>query len=235
MSLLQIGRSFLYYRYLSSFGSRESLEGWQDKQVRRHLAWVRAHSPFYKRHFNGHALRDWKTLPEINKTLMMDNFDKLNTISINKVRAMDVALSAERTRSIAPLLNGVTVGLSSGTSGQRGLFLVSDSERYRWAGAMLAKMLPGILTHSERIALFLRSNSNLYTSIQSKRVVFRYFDLETTGDSLLEHLAQFQPTVLVAPPSMLRLLGQSKEEGCLVIAPRKVISVAEVLDPLGAQ
>jgi putative adenylate-forming enzyme len=232
MSLFQIARSFFYYRYGLKFYSREQLESWQNKQVKRHLAWVKAHSPFYREHWNNHAMQDWKTLAHINKTIMMNNFDKLNTVDMSQSVAMTVALNVEGMGEVAPTLKGVTVGLSSGTSGQRGLFLVSNSERYHWAGAILAKMLPNILTQPERIALFLRSNSSLYTSVASKRVTFHYFGLDGEREAMLEQLTRYQPTVLLAPPSMLRLLGQNLEQGQLTITPRQVISVAEVLEPL---
>jgi putative adenylate-forming enzyme len=232
VSLFQIARSFLYYRYGLRFHSREQLETWQDKQVRRHLTWVKEHSPFYKELLSNYAVKDWQTLLYMNKTMLMDNFDRLNTVDMSQSAAMTVALNAEGMGEVAPKLKGITVGLSSGTSGQRGLFLVGDSERYHWAGAILAKMLPNILTRPERVALFLRSNSNLYTSVASKRVTFHHFGLDDEPEAMLEQLAHYQPTVLLAPPSMLRLLGQNLEQGQLAITPRQVISVAEVLDPL---
>jgi hypothetical protein len=41
--------------------------------------------------------------------------------------------------------DALTVGLSSGTSGNRGVFLVSRAERLRWAGILLGRALPGHL------------------------------------------------------------------------------------------
>jgi putative adenylate-forming enzyme len=231
MRLFQITRSFLNYRYFLAVDSRDKLEAWQNRQVKKHLAWVCAHSPFYRDYFEGHSLENWRTLPLTDKTMMMENFDLLNTVGMSKERAMEVALKAETTRNFAPVLDGITVGLSSGTSGQRGLFLVSDKERYHWAGATLAKMLPDILSRPERVALFLRSNSNLYTSVQSKRILFDYFDLATDPSDTLYRLNRFNPSVFVAPPSMLRFLGRCREEGLLEVTPQKVITAAEVLDP----
>jgi putative adenylate-forming enzyme len=48
----------------------------------------------------------------------------------------------------------------------------------------------------------------------------------------LAALREQRPTILIAPPSMLRLLAEARLRGELAIAPRIVVSVAEVLDPI---
>ncbi|GAA3325960.1 hypothetical protein GCM10020331_059960 [Ectobacillus funiculus] len=67
--------------------------------------------------------------------------------------------------------------MSSGTSGNRGLFLVSKEERYLWAGSILAKVLPASILNKQKIA-FLRANSNLYeTTKKTNGFHFTFFDL----------------------------------------------------------
>ncbi len=58
--------------------------------------------------------------------------------------ASAAAEKAETSRDFTPTVRGVTVGLSTGTSGARGVFMVSPAERQRWAGTMLAKLLEGV-------------------------------------------------------------------------------------------
>jgi len=109
---------------------------------------------------------------------------------------------------------------------------VSPAERYRWAGAVFAKLLRDPLWRRQKIAFFLRANSNLYTTVHSRHMQFRFFDLL---DPLTAHVAalnDYQPTYLIAPASLLRFLADQQTAGRLHIAPRKIISVAEVLDPL---
>jgi putative adenylate-forming enzyme len=124
----------------------------------------------------------------------------------------------------------VTVGLSSGTSGSRGLFLVSRGERWQWAGAVLARVLHAGGLSRQRVAFFLRANSNLYGSVGSRRLRFEYFDLLDPLERHLARLAALAPTILVAPPSMLRLLAE--QAGAWRARLRQIVSVAEVLDPL---
>ena len=80
--------------------------------------------------------------------------------------------------------------------------------------------------------VFLRANSNLYESVKRGKLQFQYFDLLERVDVLLERMKQYQPSVWVAPPSMLRILADAYLEGRLTHVPQKIISVAEVLDSL---
>lgn len=212
--------------------TRAQLERWQERQVQKLLRFVLPRSPFYRERFGTLRPDEWRKLAPIDKQLMMESFSELNTVGIDKEQAFHVAFLAEESRDFTPTIGNVTVGLSSGTSGNRGIFLVGPAERARWAGVILAKALPGRLRDEHRIAFFLRANSNLYTSVDRRRIRFSFFDLLIPLAAHLDRLNEFPPTILVAPPSMLRLLAEAKEKGSLQISPGKVISVAEVLDPL---
>lgn len=224
--------SYYKYRSLYRFSSREHLEKWQNKKVQKFLRKIVPKSKFYSNFYNGLDIDNWGQLPIINKQIMMENFDDLNIYGIKKEEALKVAFDAENSRDFSPKIGDLTVGLSSGTSGNRGLFLVSPKERAVWAGAILAKTLPNGIFSYERIAFFLRANSNLYETVNSKRISFKFFDLLNPVDKLVEDLNYFKPTVVVAPPSMLRLLAQKINEKLLNISCDKIISVAEVLEPI---
>lgn len=219
-------------RHGRRFRSREALETWQDRRVRAHVGRVAARSSFYRGHWGSMALSEWTRFPLIDKVTMMANFDTLNTVGFSLDRVMAVALEAETSRDFSPTVGSLTVGLSSGTSGNRGLFLVSPAERMAWAGSILAKLLPGSLLEEHRIAFFLRANSRLYETVGGRRIRFEFFDLFDEVSHHLSRLATFQPDVLVAPPSMLRFIGAAIEEGRLQLGLKRLLAVAEVLDPL---
>ncbi|HIZ37108.1 MAG TPA: hypothetical protein H9815_15145 [Candidatus Ruania gallistercoris] len=201
--------------------TRAALERYQQRRIRRHLRFLRARSPFYR---DVYTLTD---APVMDKQTMMAHFDELNTAGVRRSDAEALALRAERSRDFAPMLGDVAVGLSSGTSGHRGLFLVSPADRDAWAGTVLALTLPPGLT-GHRIALFLRANNALYESVRSKLVDFRYYDLTAPIEDHLGDLVEYAPTILVAPPSVLRLLAGA---GPRLAGLQRVYSVAEVLDP----
>lgn len=237
MSRLPILYYYLQEKYKRNFHSQEQLEYYQDKMVQKHIKEILKHSSFYKSYYEDHfqgsiPLERWKDYPIIDKSIMMEQFDTLNTVHISKEQAFDVAFRSEETRDFSPKIGDITIGLSSGTSGNRGIFLVSPKEQARWAGTIIAKVLPTSLLKKNRVAFFLRANSNLYSATKGGTIQFSFFDLLDDFEHHISRLNQYQPTILIAPPSMLRLLAKSKKEGKLSISPLKIVSVAEVLEPL---
>ncbi|KGP85574.1 MULTISPECIES: F390 synthetase-related protein [unclassified Paenibacillus] len=229
---LRIVYHYALARGLRNWKTRTQLERWQERQIIRQVERVREKSLFYREWWGDVDASNWRSFLLIDKTIMMQHFDRLNTVGISKDEAMALAGESEETRDFKPSVQGVTVGLSSGTSGNRGLFLVSDREQDAWTGTVLAKLLPGGLWKPAKIAFFLRANSNLYESVQRGKLQFQYFDLLERVDTLVERLEIYRPTVWVAPPSMLRMLADAYTSGTLTAVPDKIISVAEVLDPL---
>jgi len=206
------------------------LDRYRERHARAIVAFTRAHSPFYAAHWRGHDLADWRGLPPVDKALMMAHFDAFNTRGIGRLAAEGVALAAERSRDFSPTIGALTVGLSSGTSGHRGLFLVGPWESAAWAGTILARTLtprPG----PTRVAFFLRANSNLYEGLGGRLVRFRFFDLMAPLAESIAALDEFAPHFLVGPPSLLGLLADACEAGRLHVRPERLLAVAETLEP----
>jgi len=219
---------YIRARYLQHFRTRKALRSYQKQRVLRQLAYFKEHSPYFKG-ISVHSFEDFRKLPLMNKAFMMEHFNALNCVGIDRDEALSLAIDGEKQREFSEKLGGISVGLSSGTSGARGLFLVSDRERALWAGTVLAKFLPKGRLFGHRIAFFLRADNNLYETIDSKLIRFRYFDLLRDMGENLSELADYRPTLLVAPPSVLLGIARAMERGALRINPEKVISVAEVL------
>ncbi|WP_167090195.1 F390 synthetase-related protein [Massilia frigida] len=230
---LRLGAYLARTRWLLRFRNRAAFDDWQRRQVQRFLDKHLPLSPFY-RDYAGQPL---SALPVIDKQTMLARFDDMNTAGVSLDEATRVALAAETTRDFAPELRGMTVGLSSGTQGTRGVFLVAHEERARWAGIMMARTLPNALmrrlligARPVKVAFFLRANSNLYTTLKSRRVDFRFHDLLRGVDCHLPALIEQQPDLVVAPASILARLAQHAANGALPIRPQRIISVAEVLE-----
>ena len=207
-----------------------ALERYQELHAQQIVAYTAQHSPFYSSHWAGHSLQDWRTLPTVDKILMMEHFDTFNTRGVKRERAMEVALEAERSRNFHSTLHGLTVGLSSGTSGHRGLFIANSWEQTAWAGTILARALHQLPRKRLRVAFFLRSNSNLYEQVGGKLIQFRYFDLMLPLTEAVSALNNFQPHIIVGPPSLLGFLAEEYTCGHLHSKPERLISVAEVLE-----
>jgi putative adenylate-forming enzyme len=222
-------QSFMATRWLNRFASTAEVRAFQEKMLMRHLAFLRKHSPYFAKMPVISSLDQMSELPIMDKSIMMRHFNRMNTVGLKKDTAMNIAVGSEKSRNFSETYNGISVGLSSGTSGHRGIFVISDRERSAWAGAVLAKYLPKGKLWGHRIAFFLRANNNLYETVRSKLVQFRYFDIYEGMDRNIVTLADFNPTVLVAPPSVLGIIADRIESGEIVIHPQKIISVAEVL------
>lgn len=232
---LLMGGHFARARWRWKHLRGEALQRYQERRARAIVAYAERRSPFYRAHWAGHDLRNWRALPTVDKQLMMAHFGTFNTRGIGRDEAMSVALEAERSRDFRPVIRGLTVGLSSGTSGHRGLFLVSRWEQAAWAGTILARTLHSLPRGRLRVAFFLRSNSNLYEQVGGTLIQFRYFDLMLPLIEAVAALNDLQPHILVGPPSLLGFLASEREQGRLRCRPGRLISVAEVLEPQDEQ
>jgi putative adenylate-forming enzyme len=229
-------KAFIRARWGYRFTDRRALERWQKQRLDRYLRHSLGTIGFYH-HRARSRLED---LPVIDKQLLLANFQALNRHEVSLEAATAVALRAEVQRDFRPTLpGGITVGLSSGTCGHRGVFLVSARERAAWAGTILARLLDGRSLRQLcnpfaprlKVTLCLRANSNLYTSVRNVRIRFQFCDLLRSTAHWLNDIARYQPDILVAPASVLRQLAAAQTCGSLDIHPRQVISVAEVLEP----
>jgi len=160
----------------------------------------------------------------------MTHFNELNTQGVDRDEALSLAIESEKTRDFTELKGEVAVGLSSGTSGHRGLFITTEKERSMWAAAILAKMLPKGQLFGHRIAFFLRADNELYQTINTALIRLEYFDIFKHTDEHIERLNNYQPTIVVAPASMLIELSKRLKDGELAIHPQKIVSVAEILE-----
>lgn len=207
--------------------TRATLHRWQQRQLRGYLRRAARVFPFYWP-WARVPLSQW---PVLAKADYLAHFAGLNAYGLQLAECRAFAQAAEASRDFrGQLPQDLSVGLSSGTTGQQGVFVVSRRERLAWAGAMLAKALPGGIWRPARIALFLRANSALYETLGSGHLRFAYFDLTRPFAQLRCELGAFSPTVLVAPAYVLRLLAEAETQQPLGLAPVRIYSAAEVLE-----
>ena len=209
-------KSFAVTRWVSR-KTRKDFERWQARALRR---WLDRDLPLAS--FYGKAPRHLDELPVTDKALLMSQFERFN---IGGVSARDGWAAA----SADGRLGNLTIGASTGTSGNRGLFIISEAEKYRWLGAILAKAVPDLLWRRQRVAVILPQNTGLYDSARkSRRIELSFFDLTLGPENWRAALEDFAPTVIIAPPKMLRHFAAAGFR----LKPLRVFSAAETLDPV---
>ncbi|WFP75193.1 F390 synthetase-related protein [Mesorhizobium sp. WSM4906] len=197
--------------------SRADFERWQAAALRRFLDRDLPRAPFY-----GKAPARLVDLPVTDKALLMARFEDFN---IHRLAAAEAWAALARDGRAGSL----TVGASTGTSGNRGLFVISEAEKYRWLGTILAKAAPDLIWRGMRVAVILPQNTGLYDSARKSRLIkLAFFDLTLGPEHWRAALETFDPTVIIAPPKILRHLAI---EG-FRLQPKRIFSAAETLDPV---
>lgn len=231
-------RAFAQTRWGPAPRTRAALLAQQARRLQAFLRHDLGAIPFY-------AQRDrssLQALPVVDKATVSAQFERFNRLGLAREQALSAAQRAEAGEP-AGLPDGVSAGLSSGTSGARGVFLVSPRERAVWAGVLLARVLTRtdlrqLLTPWApplRVAFFLRADSALYRTVDSTRLHLHWLPLTLPAQRRAGALDDLQPHVLVAPASVLGALARAQQAGTLHIQPRRVLSVAEVLEDDDAQ
>lgn len=215
--LVHAARAFARTRWLATrLRTRADVERHRAQQLARMMREVVPGIPAAR------GIASFGDLPIIDKATLLADFAAYNRadITLDEVRA---ALS-----SGARDVRGHAYGCSTGTSGNRGYFVISNAERFTWLGTILAKTLPDALWRQHKVALALPAMSSLYRSAGGgSRVALSFYDLADGVDAWGAQLAADAPDTIVAPPKVLRALAERSQ-----LPARNIFSGAEVLDPL---
>jgi len=166
----------------------------------------------------------------------MENFDEL--VTDPSVRLTDVEAHLATLRGNERFRGRYWVASTSGSTGHRGVFLwdfaewttvlASYNRSFDWAGSRAG------LTHRTKMAVVSSTtpwhqSARVGASVQSPWVPTLRLDSGDPVESIVERLNSWQPEVLVAYASMIRLLAEEQLAGRLHIYPEFVFSASEVL------
>lgn len=202
-------------RLAKTLRTRADIEAWQGRQLGRLLRNVLPRLTFY-RDIEATALEG---LPVVDKRTLMSRFHDFNAPGITADEGWAALTSGGRRGEFH-------VGASTGTSGNRGLYVISEEERWRWLGTMIAKTMPRL--RRARIALILPLDTSLYAAARGGLLRLRFFDLKRGLAVCGDGVAALDPDTLIAPPKVLRWLC---DNGGPLRRVSNVFSAAEVLDP----
>lgn len=227
MNLLR--KAWITYRLRTRFyrWDRAKLLSHQHERVSEILAHARRNSPFYAdRLADGAGLQD---APLIDKSIMMQHFDGINTAGLTRDPLVEFKIAQERAGDIGLYRDEFSIGLSSGTTGSRGLTVLSQAERELYSCLIWARNgLPGHMG-KVRLLFTLRTNNAAYMEASGRLgPVIVFADYTHSVPELLEIIADRNLNAIAGPPSLLRMIAAKAEE--LPHPLKAVISYAEVLD-----
>jgi phenylacetate-CoA ligase len=205
--------------------SRPALQAYQDRALRRLREYAYQKSRFYQEFHAGLASAPLSALPVLTKQTLMESFNSLVTRPGLRLADVEDYLA---TLGGNDLFQGrYFVSATAGTTGRRGVFVwnfrewvqvvASYNRAFDWAGSTAG------LTHRVKTAVVSSTNPS-HRWVPTLRI-----DSGDDLDSIITRLNNWQPEMLIAYASMVRLLGEAQLAGRLMIMPRFVFSASEVL------
>jgi putative adenylate-forming enzyme len=161
--------------------------------------------------------------------MMMENLSDYNTLGCTKEELIGFCMEVEKSRDFSRRLRGLTVALSSGTSGNKGIEILTRAEE-NFLRALFLSRYP--LPHGEKInlAVILRVSAPAL-ALDKFGHQLTYISQLSTLEHICDTLQRLQPNIVSAPPSMLQILAKEAQAGRLTIRPDSLISYAEILYP----
>jgi putative adenylate-forming enzyme len=232
-SLMMQGiRDFLQLIGHRMFFSDKKLKNYQEHQLLYFVEKMTRVSPYYRESLKDlkfSTLNDFKKVPIINKQIMMDHFDELNTCGLNLAVVKEYAVEKELNKDYYGYYqNKYVVGLSSGTSGNKGIYITPKALTERLPFVFLARSGIPISLLPYRILFLLRVFSQGFQDINAPFVKLNYLSTMEPIHRIIEAINQNQINILMAPPSLIRLLIPYKEK--LIKPPKMIVCYAEVLE-----
>lgn len=216
--------------------TRQQLESYQADALRSLRDYAYAHSPFYQQFHQGLTDAPLQELPVLTKAMLMEHFDEL--VTDRAIRLEEAKMHMRNLTGDERFLGRYRVNATSGSSGHPGIFLFNHAE---WitvlASFARAREWSGVkfdLTHRVKTAT-VASTTAFHMSTRVNATAHSWWMPEIRlaasepVETIAERLNAWQPEVLIAYASMMRILADEQLAGRLQIRPRAVLTSSEVL------
>jgi phenylacetate-coenzyme A ligase PaaK-like adenylate-forming protein len=180
--------------------------------------------------------RPLQDLPVLTKAMVMENFDEL--VTDQSIHRRDVETHLDRSGGNERFMGRYYVNASSGSTGQRGIFLLdafewntllaSYSRWSNWGGiqpSLFHPMKAATLTSSAPWHQTTQVRDSLVTRLRPTL----HIDGSGPIPEAVKALNEWKPDLLGAYPSVLKALAEEQLAGRLSIAPRMIASSGEML------
>jgi putative adenylate-forming enzyme len=175
------------------------------------------------------SIDDFYRFDVINKKIMMENFNDINTCGLDLEEVKEFAVQKELAKDYTGYFKDeFVVGLSSGTSGNKGIYVTPKSLTQRLPFVFLARGGIPLSMLPFNILFLLRVFSQGFADIKAPLINLTYKSTMTDSNELIELINREKINIIMAPPSMLRILMMHADD--IKVKIKLVVSYAEVLE-----
>ncbi len=215
--------------------SREQLDAHRRARLRELVSHAVEHSPYYRETIGADALRgelDLEQLPTLPKATLMREFDRVVTDPALRLADLEEHLAGPKAGTAFD--GRYRVFASSGSSGLRGVLVHSEDEFATWVAAHLPVLARIGIGPSTRLAPIgapspIHLSKQLFAAFGQGRSAPPRLSVLTPLPETIAALESFQPEAVIGYASALSELAQAQRDGRLHIAPRIVVTGAELL------
>jgi phenylacetate-CoA ligase len=224
----------------AEFGARAQ---WSPKQLDQHrrqrlrdlVAHAVEQSPYYRETLGADVLRaelELGKLPTLPKATLMREFDRIVTDSALRLADLEEHLAGP---NAGTAFDGrYRVFASSGSSGLRGVFVYGEDEFATWVAAHLPVLARIGIRPSTRLAPIgapspIHLSKQLFAAFGQGRSAPPRLSVLTPLPATVDALESFQPEAVIGYASAIGALAHEQLDGRLRIAPRTVVTGAELL------
>ncbi len=224
-------RDFILLKRHQTQSTHDEIKDYQLKKLQALVNYAKENSPYYHEKFSGlklECLDDFSHFPTMDKDTLMTHFNSINTVHIDRQHALDFALRKERDKDyLGYYKDRYVLGLSSGTSGNKGLFITPKALTKRLPAVFLARSGLSLKELPYRILFLLRVFSQGFSDINAPFIKLKYLSTMTDPKTIIATLNKTKTNILMAPPSLLNQLVPHCDQ--ITVRLKKIITYAEVL------
>ncbi|MCE7737385.1 MAG: hypothetical protein GPJ54_21020 [Candidatus Heimdallarchaeota archaeon] len=229
MNVLRLVLIYIRVKMSFRFWSRSRLEKYQLNQILKRLSQLKKSEYYYKHISENPTMEDFYSLPIIHKKEFMDNLDDIITLNTSKKELLEFAVKNYENGNMGLYMDKYSIGLSSGTSGNKTLTVLGPKDRLAYGAIMFARN--GVYGLFKRRVLFcLRVNNPAYMEMSKYGFTIFFRDYTHSIDDLIELINKEQINIIAGPPSLL--LAISKKSNSITTKIRSIVSYAETLSQI---
>jgi len=208
---------------------------WDEATLRKHQAerisylfdYIKKYSPYYQLVLSKKNEFSISTVPKIDKTEMMEHFNEINTAGLRRDDLVEFRIQQEKEGRLGLYRGKFSVGLSSGTSGNKSLTVLSKNEREMYSCLLWSRSGIPEKVKGRRVLFALRTNNPVFMEVGTFSVKLIYVDYTHPPEELVRLINEKNLNILAGPPSLLSMIARHRAS--ILHRVDALISYAEVL------